>query len=168
VGGTVNLTACGNRIITSGGGTGISLAVADDSALDPGARSAHLLANVTGNRIASANTANENIASLLNSSTLPSGLLSGGSILLTTAGTTTISGTTARFASNGFLTVKAASQTNLSGLNLGATVTQVPGTAFTTGSTTIGGTTTTGTSYTYDPPVPPPPYYNSSLNVPMP
>jgi len=168
VGGTVNLTACGNRIITSGGGTGISLAVADDSSLDPKARSAHLLANVTGNRIASANTANENIASLLNSSTLPSGLLSGGSILLTTAGTTTITGSTAAFASNGILTVKAASQANLSGLNLGTKVTQVPGAAYTTGTVTTGGTTTTGTSYTYYPPVPPPPYYNSSLNVPTP
>ena len=178
VGGTVNLTACGNRIITSGGGTGISLAVADDSALDPGARSAHLLANVTGNRIASANTANENIASLLNSSTLPSGLLSGGSILLNTSGTTTLltsatSGSTtttgsATFASNGILTIKAASQANLSGLNLGAKVTQVPGSVYTTGTTTTSGTSSTSTSYTYYPPVPPPPYYNSSINVPTP
>ena len=133
---------------------------------------------MTGNRIASANTANENIASLLNSSTLPSGLLSGGSILLNTSGTTTLltsatSGSTtttgsATFASNGILTIKAASQANLSGLNLGAKVTQVPGSVYTTGTTTTSGTSSTSTSYTYYPPVPPPPYYNSSINVPTP
>ncbi|MEI7861184.1 MAG: hypothetical protein WCJ21_01075 [Planctomycetota bacterium] len=183
VGGTVYLTACGNRIVTSGGGTGISLAVADDSASDPGAQSSHLVANVTGNRVASAKTTNQDIASLLNSSTIPAGFVNGGSILLKTAGNTylrtintgsittgttsgtsttgttaTTSTTAAYFVGNGILEVKAASQTNLSGLNQGATVTQVPGTTYTTGSVT----------YQYLPPVPPPPYYNSSINVPQP
>ena len=127
--GTMNVTINGNQIATTGG-NGIIISVAD-------APNAVVNANVVGNRATGASTV------VSGTTTYPNG-----NILLDSVGWSD-DGT---IAGQGIINIKAASETNLQGLNFNATVQDVPARLVVKDVIII----------------PPPPFYNPALYVPLP
>jgi hypothetical protein len=138
----VNLTATQNRLAAPFGGNGISLAVGgSNSATSQGSINANLVGNVV--RVASTTAVATGTAGGI---TAPIAVASG--IYVTTSNTSSGLGT---------ITLKAASQDNLTALNQNATVTTNP----------IFNPINTGTTTPLVPP-PPPPTYSPAAYVPVP
>ena len=139
---TVNLTATQNRLTAPVGGNGINLAVGNPNS---GPSQGSINANLVGNLINVAPTTAV-ATGTAGGVTAPASVGSG--IYMTTSNTASGLGT---------ITVKAASQDNLTALNRNASVTTNP----------IFNPVNTGTSSPLVPP-PPPPTYDPAVNVPVP
>jgi hypothetical protein len=138
----VNLTATQNRLTAPVGGNGINLAVGNPNS---GPSQGTINANLVGNLI---NVAPTTAVATGTAGGITAPATVGSGIYMTTSNTASGLGT---------ITVKAASQDNLTALNRNASVTTNP----------IFNPVNTGTTSPQVPP-PPPPTYDPAVNVPVP